>query len=865
MVTLRTLGTLDVSVDRTEGSSDLTGQPKRVALLVYLVIDSANRPVQRDKLLGLFWPELSQKRGRRALSQSLYVLRKSLGEELLEANGSDAIHLNRSLIYCDAVAFEDAVREGDQERALSLYDGDLLDGFYLEDAPDFEHWLEVERARMKRLAAESAGVLTARTEASGDLASASRWARRLVRLTPWDEANLVRLIRLLRDVGDQSGAQLEYDLYCHRLQTELDTEPSAAVESALLSPRETVPESSPDSGIMSARPVAVAERTRAVVATAPPRRRYRWRISAVLAVVVIVWAAFFAQTSRQAFRGTGADRLLPRILVTPLANATDDAELDALARLAADWLSHEIARTGRVTVIPPVSALRLVQEVSVEGDTSMLARIVTAGVQSRVDVVIGGYVSGSRDSTVLEVYALDPSTGEMLFALEPMRPGGGTTEAALGELREATMGALAGQLDERMRNWTGPASQPPSYQSYQEYSRALDTFLDGDWESARRSAEMFISAWRSDTTFTAPLIWSIFAMLNSGQGDRADSVAHALEPRAASLPEWDRAMLRYHLAWLHGDLAGQYRTASEVVSLAPDSEWRYLLAGAAKRVGCQDEALAVLRDLSPRSGWMSRWSPAYWVTRLDVRHLQGDAEGESHDATTALEQLTDEIHPGKAYLALIGKVRSAAIVGSQAELESYLGEVRSLGSRAHRLYVKLLRSGPFDLSSDRAEYRVILDSARAWYADRPVEAREAVWYLYAQRVLAYRGGNWPEAKTWLDRLMQAGWPEYPEYGFGPRAVIAARLGDVDRARAILDSMPPHEHGASFADFDQEFFRARVAAIAGEPATAVAHLRNANRRGIPYEEIKGEARIDFESMWDYRPLQRLLAEHSCEGI
>jgi hypothetical protein len=389
--------------------------------------------------------------------------------------------------------------------------------------------------------------------------------------------------------------------------------------------------------------------------------------------------------------------------------------------------------------------------------------------------------------------------------------------------------------------------------------------FDGDWESQRRSVEMFISAWRSDTTFTAPLIWSIFAMLNSGQGDRADSVAHALEPRAASLPEWDRAMLRYHLAWLHGDLAGQYRTASEVVSLAPDSEWRYLLAGAAKRIGCQDEALAVLRDLSPRSGWMSRWSPAYWVTRLDVRHLQGDAEGESHDATTALEQLTDEIHPGQAYRALIGKVRSAAISGSQPELESYLGEVRSLGSRAHRLYMKLLFSGPLDLSSERTEYRVILDSARAWYADRPADAREAVWYLYAQWVLAYRGGNWAEAKARLERLMEAGWPEYPEYGFGPRAVIAARLGDVDRARVILDSMPPVEHRASFADYDQEFFRARVEAIAGEPANAVAHLRKANLRGIPYEEIKGEARIDFETMWDYRPLQRILAEHSCEGI
>jgi len=544
---------------------------------------------------------------------------------------------------------------------------------------------------------------------------------------------------------------------------------------------------------------------------------------------------------------------------------TEDEELDALARLAADWLSHEIARTGRVGVIPPVSALRLVQDTRVEGDTSMIARVVAAGAQSGVDLVIGGYVSGRSDSTVLEVYGLDPSTGEMLFALEPILPSGLSTEESLGELREATMGALAGQLDERMRQWTGPASQPPSYQAYQEYAEALDTFLDGDWKSQEKAAEMFLAAWRADTTFTAPLIWSVFALFNSGQGDRADSVAHALEPRAASLPEWDRAMLRYHLAFLHGDLARQYRSASEVVSLAPDSEWRYLLAGAAKRIGCRDEALAVLRDLSPRSGWMSRWASAYWVTRLDVRHMQRDPEGEAHDATTALEQLTDEIHPDQAYRALVGKVRAAAISGSEEELASYLGEVRSLGSRAHGLYSKLFFSGPFDLSSDRAEYRVVLDSARAWYADQPAETHGAVWYLYAQWVLAYRGGEWAEAETRLALLMEAGWPPYPEYAFGPRAILAARRGDVDQARAILDGMPPHEHGASFADFDQDFFRARVEAIAGNKASAVAHLREANRMGVAYEDILGEARIDFESMWDYPPFERLLAAHSCEGI
>ena len=53
------------------------------------------------------------------------------------------------------------------------------------------------------------------------------------------------------------------------------------------------------------------------------------------------------------------------------------------------------------------------------------------------------------------------------------------------------------------------------------------------------------------------------------------------------------------------------------------------------------------------------------------------------------------------------------------------------------------------------------------------------------------------------------------------------------------------------------------AILGNPAAAVAHLRAANSYGVPYEAVfEGDARVDFEEMWDYAPLQRLLASREC---
>jgi hypothetical protein len=181
------------------------------------------------------------------------------------------------------------------------------------------------------------------------------------------------------------------------------------------------------------------------------------------------------------------------------------------------------------------------------------------------------------------------------------------------------------------------------------------------------------------------------------------------------------------------------------------------------------------------------------------------------------------------------------------------------------LYMKLLYWGPLAVSPESPEHRMIVDSARAWYADRPAENRDATWYRFAQWVLSYRDADWERADSLAAEIMADGWPPSPEYSFGPRAVLAARSGRNDEAVALLDSIPALAHVRSYSDYDADFFAARVASIRGNPAEAVEQLRSANRKGIPYEDVFGISRVDFEPMWDYEPLQRLLSGHSCEGL
>ena len=868
MVRLSTLGALDLTAEsQTAELRHLLQQPKRIGLLVYLRLHASRGPVRRDTLLGMFWPDLPQDRARRALSQALYVLRQSLGNGLVDTTGQETVSVDASGIWCDVAQFEEALTRGIREDALALYHGDFLDGFFLSDAPEFEHWLDSERMRLNGLAADAARTLADQEAATGNLVGAAQWARRRAQLTPYDERAIVGLIEILIRGGDRSGARHEYQLYRDRLCADLELEPSAEVEGAL-SEGETRPP--PMHGSVVAPPqeratdhVSDAEPPKSDT-DSPTSRRPRVRALVFAALLATVLVAYLLPTTvftKESNRALGGDAR-PRLLVTELANQTGDATMAPLARLASDWLSSEIARTGRVRVVPPLFVQQTLHEVEDWGDTSMLTRLLTAGRQTDATIVLGGYLVGSTDSARLEVFGLDPATGEFVFVLDPIPVTTTAPQEGFERLREATAIALSVRFDDRLVEWMARASQPPSLESYRRYSEALDLFLAGTWAQQEEATELFIEAWRADTAFTAPLILALLGMMNTDQGDRADSVAHALEPNASSLAEWDNAMLRYVLGWLHGDLRAQYRWAREIVALAPNSEWRILLARAAANVGCRDEALSVLEGMDSRSGFLHRSEFGYWSLRLDLRHLTGDTVGENRDALLAQAQLSDELHPRQGHRALVAQIRVAARVGDVPRLEQHLGETRSLGRAAHSVYLMLLYWGPLDLAPDRPEYQTILDSAFAWYRDRPEENRNRCGYKNAWFNLLYHSGRWQEAAQELESLTASGCLVYPAYGMY-RAALAAHLGDVDRARAITDSFPWTNHMGTVQLGSQSFWKARVEAIAGEPAKAVTYLRAANRKGIPYAALhENTARIDFATMWDYGPLRQLLANHQC---
>ncbi|MEO8201064.1 MAG: BTAD domain-containing putative transcriptional regulator [Gemmatimonadota bacterium] len=208
----------------------LTGpvsQRHRLALLVLLAA-AHPRPVSRDKLFSFLWPDSDSERGRRLLNLAVHVIRRALGKAVI-VSASDGLTLDLSQLRCDVKEFESARNAGEFDRAVAIYRGPYLDGFFLPGTPDLDHLVEVERARLSRMYALSLEHVAEQRSAEGDHAAAVEGWRRLTVVDPFNSRFALRLMTALEATGDPAGALKHARRHGELLAHELDAQPDAEV------------------------------------------------------------------------------------------------------------------------------------------------------------------------------------------------------------------------------------------------------------------------------------------------------------------------------------------------------------------------------------------------------------------------------------------------------------------------------------------------------------------------------------------------------------------------------------------------------------------------------------------------------------
>src|SRR5690242_14833409 len=223
---LRTFGGLWLEGD----DGPLTGaaaQRRRLVLLAALAA-AGQKGMSRDAVVGLLWPEVDEPRARAALSQALYALKRDTGEGTLVL-GHDVLTLEHDILWSDVAEFEHAVARGDFEAAANLYSGPFLDGVFISEARDFEHWLDGVRLRLSQAAEQALGALAMDAERRRDFAAASNWWRRLLGLDALKTRAVLGLMEALVARGDRAEALRTAERYARRVREDLDGEPNARI------------------------------------------------------------------------------------------------------------------------------------------------------------------------------------------------------------------------------------------------------------------------------------------------------------------------------------------------------------------------------------------------------------------------------------------------------------------------------------------------------------------------------------------------------------------------------------------------------------------------------------------------------------
>lgn len=218
MLRLQLLGGFRAHLESGEVPA-LARQPRRAALLTYLAVE---RDVAREAVIALLWPDAEPDRGRHALNQGIYYLRRLLGAEWVELRGDRCVVA--PWVVTDVAELEQAAAAGAHEEVIRLYRGPLLAGATLVASAEFDIWVDTRRATIDRLHRRARRRHLAALLAAGRTRDALDCAEAWCRLDPLEDEAQHRYIELLAAAGQRGAALRQFSAY-RRLLDEHELKP----------------------------------------------------------------------------------------------------------------------------------------------------------------------------------------------------------------------------------------------------------------------------------------------------------------------------------------------------------------------------------------------------------------------------------------------------------------------------------------------------------------------------------------------------------------------------------------------------------------------------------------------------------------
>ncbi len=208
---------------------------RRIGALLACLVLRAPHAIEREELLARLWPEGDPEACRNRLRALLSNLRGHLEPgaaaegTVLEASRAN-VRLVPSSFTSDYHDFLEAIRSASSattqaniisslERALALYEGELLVGYY-------DDWIVSERSRLADLRYQALRRLASHLAKADQTERALDYARQAVAAEPLDEEAHCDLMRLYGAIGQPSAALRQFEQLRRLLHEEMQATPS---------------------------------------------------------------------------------------------------------------------------------------------------------------------------------------------------------------------------------------------------------------------------------------------------------------------------------------------------------------------------------------------------------------------------------------------------------------------------------------------------------------------------------------------------------------------------------------------------------------------------------------------------------------
>lgn len=235
---IQMLGAYSVTLDDQPVRAFRTAKTR--ALLAFLAIE-ADREHSRASLATLLWGELPDSAAKTNLRIELSNLKSVLASHPALEIERNHVCFHSRLATTDVHAFRMALQafltlapemQGaalvELAKAVDLYQGELLAGFYLQDAIDFEDWQLITREQLHEQMMLVLKTLQVGYAEQGRWVELAEVARRQLAVVPWTEAAHRYLMQALAAQGETQAALAQFEKCRAILQEELGVEPSPA-------------------------------------------------------------------------------------------------------------------------------------------------------------------------------------------------------------------------------------------------------------------------------------------------------------------------------------------------------------------------------------------------------------------------------------------------------------------------------------------------------------------------------------------------------------------------------------------------------------------------------------------------------------